>query len=90
MGVLQRSGRTEPAKESDDSPLLLFVLTQLLASQAVPIPVSGHDLLKAADLMWAHAMRFGWCISLAHKKFHLALEMPLSSALWQPLTALPT
>ena len=40
--------------------------------------------------MRAHAMRFQWSISFAYKKFHLALEMLLSNALWQPVTILPT
>jgi hypothetical protein len=40
--------------------------------------------------MWAHAMRFQWSISFAYKKFHLALEMLLSKALWQPAIILPT
>jgi hypothetical protein len=35
-------------------------------------------------------MRFLWSISFAYKKFHLALEMPLSKALWQPVIILPT
>ena len=40
--------------------------------------------------MWAHAMRFQWSISLAYKKFHLALEMLRSNALWQLVTILRT
>jgi len=40
--------------------------------------------------MWAHAMQFQCSISLAYKNFHLAYEMLLSNALWQPGTILPT
>ena len=58
--------------------------------QSVPKPASGCDLLKAAALMWANATRFQWPISFAYKEFHLAPEMPLSNALWQPVTILPT
>jgi hypothetical protein len=39
--------------------------------------------------MSAHAMGYERSISLACKKFHLAFEMPLPKALWQPVTALP-
>ena len=60
------------------------------AYQSVPRSASGHDLLKAAALMRAHAKRFQWSISLTCKEFHLALEVLLSSALWQPVTTLPT
>jgi len=38
----------------------------------------------------AYAMRVQWSVSLACKKFHLALKMLLSNALWQPVTTLPT
>ena len=67
-------------------PLSFNALTHELACQSVPRLASGDDLLKAAALMWAHAMRFQWSISFAYKKFHLAPEMLLSNALWQPLT----
>jgi hypothetical protein len=40
--------------------------------------------------MWARAMRGQSAISLAHKKFRLALEMLLSDALWQLVTILRT
>jgi len=40
--------------------------------------------------MWAHAMRFQWSKSFVYKKFRVALEMPLSKALWQPATILQT
>ena len=72
---------------------LMFRLRHMrneFAYQSVPRPASGYDLLKAAALMWAQAMRFQWSISLAYKKFHLAPEMLLSNALWQPVTILPT
>src|SRR5208337_5499023 len=64
--------------------------TANLRRSPCPDPASGYDLLKAAALMWAHAMRFEWSISLAYKKFHLAPKMLLSNALWQPVTTLPT
>ncbi len=60
------------------------------AYQSEPRPCICFDLLKAAALIWAHAMRFQSSISFAYKKFHLALEMLLSNALWQPVTILPT
>jgi hypothetical protein len=34
-------------------------------------------------------MRSQWSICLAYKKFHLALKMLLSNALWQPVITLP-
>jgi hypothetical protein len=55
----------------------------------LPKPEFTYDLFKAAALIPAHAMGFKLCICFACKEFHLAFEMPLPRALWQPVTALP-
>lgn len=60
-----------------------------MARQCLPKPESGHDLFKAAALIPAHAMGFELCMCFACKQFHVAFDMPLPMALWQPVTAHP-
>ena len=54
------------------------------------VPYSAGDLLLADALIRAQFVSFELSIFLSYKEFHLAHEMLLSMALWQPLTILRT